>query len=175
MSQFGVYCCEIDMDFAAPGLWHLRQKKETKEKRVCCVDPLATHSVLTMCTHTMLILPQKKKLQSTLLRWSNNDQIERKSIPALKHSHLWGSSCRSEEYCGQLDVQREVLEKKACVIYICKEHESLSHLIPSYHILTPSRSWTPLRGWKCRVWWVDLGCPPVPTKPLHRSRSSTGQ
>jgi len=59
MSQFSVYCCESDTDFTAPGLWHLRQKKETKERRVCRVSSLVTHHLLTMCARAVLTLSPK--------------------------------------------------------------------------------------------------------------------
>lgn len=121
-----------------------------------------TPSVNDVCPHSAYFGP--RKTSEHLIQTINNDQIERKSIPALKCSCFWGEmwwlkgrSCRSEEYCEQLVVQREVLEKKPRVLYRSKAHESVSHLIPSSHVLIPNRSWRPLRGWKCWMWQVDPG------------------
>lgn len=150
MSQFSVYCCEIDMDFTAPGLWHLRQKKETKEKMVRWVDLFVMHSLSVTCT---MLIPSPKKLQSTLAARSVPFRLKGRSLPALKCSHLWGatwwlpgSSCRSGERRARLDEHREVLEKQPHAIYIPKDCESVSYWVPSFHVLAPSSS---PRGWKC--------------------------
>lgn len=41
---------------------------------------------------------------------------------------------------------RQVLEKKPCVICISKDHESVSHLSPSFHVLAPTDLGMSLRG-----------------------------
>lgn len=63
---------------------------------------------------------------------------------------------------------REVLEKKTCVICISKDHEAVSHLSPSFHVLAPTDLGMSLGGWRCRVWQVDLDWP----SGAHQATSS---
>lgn len=64
MSQFSVYCCEIDtvsqcLDCDIQGGKRKPKRKGVADKKATLYELLVTHHLLLMCAHAMLILYQK--------------------------------------------------------------------------------------------------------------------
>lgn len=88
MSQFSVYCCEIDMVFQCLDCDIQGRRRKPKRKVCMCEFVGNIPSAVDVCPYNTYSIP--KITSEHLIRMINNDQIKRKSFPVLKCSHLWG-------------------------------------------------------------------------------------